>query len=202
MNTVLVYGTLRVTYLNGRFGQFPVGSLETVIGTFTVRGDDWLEMLDAGEYEGEFCIAELSLYSYRAYGEQRTAIRAVIERYTLAGYETDIDEPVELIPDPVEEDMMPIAEDFQRTPPPKAVVPETEQSTQSNEIDAQADNQEDIALLRSFMDSDSQWQKGDDYRVDTTIGRANILKCRQILLSMGYQFDPINQMYRLEASHG
>lgn len=194
MDTVRVSGTLRVTYLTGRFGKFPVGSLETAIGSFTVRGDDWLEMLDAGEYEGEFCIAGLSLYSYRAYGEQRTAIRAEVEHYTLAGYETDIDEPIELVPDPVEEDVIPVAEDFQRNPPPKEVITETAVSTE-------ADSQEDIALLRSFINSDSHWQKGDDYRVDTTIGRANILKCRQILLSMGYKFDPMQQVYRLEVSH-
>lgn len=193
MNTILISGTLRVTYLNGRFGQFPVGSLETSVGTFAVRGDDWLEMLDAGEYEGEFCIAELSLYSYRAYGEQRTAIRAVVESYTLEDYDTNIDELVELIPDPVEEDNLPVAEDFQRTPVSQEIPSESGEP---------ADNQEDITFLLSFMDSDRTWEKGEDYRIDTTIGRANILKCRQILLSMGYKFDPMEQIYRMEVANG
>ena len=75
-------GTLHVKLVQGRFGPFPVGTLYTAIGAFTVR-DEWLKSLSEGEFEGIFNVAELSLYSYRAYGEQRTTIRAIIGGYHL-----------------------------------------------------------------------------------------------------------------------
>lgn len=103
---VTLQGNLKVTYLHGRFGQFPVGNLETAIGTFTVRDskdDAWLENLSAGEYSGEFEITELSLYTYRAFSETRTCIRAEISSYHLDDFDDEIEEVVHY-PDPIEEE--------------------------------------------------------------------------------------------------
>ena len=51
-------GTLHVKLVSGRFGLFPVGTLYTAVGSFTVR-DEWLKALDEGEHEGVFQVAEL-----------------------------------------------------------------------------------------------------------------------------------------------
>ncbi|SUO90246.1 DUF3275 family protein [Suttonella indologenes] len=182
---VTLQGRLKVAYLNGRFGQFPVGTLETAIGTFTVRDskeDAWLENLSAGEYTGQFEISELSLYTYRAFGEARTCIRAEISAYQLDDFDDEVEE-VAHYPDPIEEE---------------GEVPDSFSRDSGDEEDSEDAYDEQVSLLLSFLESGSNWSVGDDYRIDTTIGRSNIVECRKALLGLGYVFDPLTQIWHLQ----
>ena len=65
---VSVSGRLNVTYRNGRYGLFPVGTLHCALGTFTVRDqrdNAWLETLASGDYDGIFALSAITLYSYQ-----------------------------------------------------------------------------------------------------------------------------------------
>ena len=83
--SVAIRGLLEIKQLNGRYGPFPVAWLDSPLGRFRIN-DSWIETLDAGEYRGTFHAYELSLYGYRAYGEQRTCIAAKIAQYELDDY--------------------------------------------------------------------------------------------------------------------
>lgn len=181
-NVIEVHGTLRVIYLHGKYGNFPVGTLETGVGTFTVRDsreDAWLETLSAGDYTGTFEITELSLYSYKAFGEVRTAIRAEVSAYELDGYADEVNTAPQL-PDPIEEEGEVIPEGFSRD----------DAVEESNE----EESSEHVELLASYVDG---WNYGDDYRIDTTIGRFKIVACRKALLALGYVLDPTSQTWYL-----
>ena len=185
---VTLKGTLKIKYINGAYGLFPVGSLETAIGTFAVRDsrdNAWLETLVAGEYPGTFEISELSLYTYRAFGEARTSIKAEIASYQLEGYEDEVEEDVHYGHDPLE-DEDDIPESFTR---PSADTKTADEPETADDGNAQVD------LLTDYAGYD--WQYGDDYRIDSTIGRVKILECQKALRDLGYTFDPPRQIWSL-----
>ena len=179
---VSVSGRLNVTYRNGRYGPFPVGTLHCALGTFTVRDqrdNAWLETLDSGDYDGIFALSAITLYSYQAYGELRVCLRAMVEQFELDGYdgESSYTEP-ESVPDPLEEEG--VTPTFSRDETPD---------------DEPFDEQ--VQFLRSFLADGDDWQYGDIYHPDTSIGRENLIRCRQILTAFGYQYDMRAQSFYL-----
>lgn len=187
--SVSIVGTLRVVYLNGQNGLFPVGTLKSPIGTFTVR-DAWLETLENGDYEGIFEVIDLSLYTYRYYGELRTAIRAYIGSYTLNDYDTD-GEP-EFASESLDEEQPEL--------PPTTINTEVAADLQSKVKDEydDGDSAGNVERLMNFYSSDSCWQLGDEYVIDSTIGRENICRCKESLLALGYEFNPLTQRWYYE----
>ena len=164
---VSVSGRLNVTYRNGRYGPFPVGTLHCALGTFTVRDqrdNAWLETLANGDYNGIFAVSAITLYTYQAYGELRVCLRAMVEQ--------------ESVPDPLEEEG--VAPTFSR-----------------NETPDDESFDEQVQFLRSFLADGDDWQYGDVYHPDTTIGRENLIRCRQILVAFGYQYDMRSQSFYL-----
>lgn len=175
---ITIPGTLEVRKIGSRRGPFNVGTLTCAIGTFTVR-DEWLKTFDPGEYNGQFDVSEITLYSYQFCGESRTAIRAVIDSWRLDGEadewtdgEGDIafaddtgDKPLELVDDS----------------------PEAEEEA----ADIGEYEDDNVLLLRRYHASDDGeiWRFGEDYRIDSTIGRENICQCRQALVALGYQLN-------------
>lgn len=218
-------GTLHIKFVNGRFGLFPVGTLYTAVGSFTVR-DEWLQDLDEGEHEGVFQVAELLLYSYRAYGEQRTCIRAVIGSYTL--FTAGAEEEAYLAHDAANDGFMPYADDSDCYIPETDVSSSTQPETSSDGVgaacpgeDSGADSaavsslpvataadddmstmpaayeDENVLLLRGYLDGTDRegWCYGEPYKIDTTIGRAHIAKCRAALDALGYVLDIRRQLW-------
>lgn len=218
-------GTLHIKFVNGRFGLFPVGTLYTAVGSFTVR-DEWLQDLDEGEHEGVFQVAELLLYSYRAYGEQRTCIRAVIGSYTL--FTAGAEEEAYLAHDAANDGFMPYADDSDCYIPETDVSSSTQPETSSDGVGAACPGEasgadsaavpslpvataadddmstmpaayedENVLLLRGYLDGTDRegWCYGEPYKIDTTIGRAHIAKCRAALDALGYVLDIRRQLW-------
>lgn len=218
-------GTLHVKLISGRFGPFPVGTLYTTVGSFTVR-DEWLQDLDEGEHEGVFQVAELLLYSYRAYGEQRTCIRAVISSYTL--FTAGAEEEAYLAHDAANDGFMPYTDDSDCYIPETDVSSSTQPETSSDGVGAACPGEasggnraavpslpeataadddmsvtlaayedENVRLLRAFLAGTERegWCYGDPYKIDTTIGRAHIAKCRAALDALGYVLDTRRQLW-------
>jgi hypothetical protein len=169
-------GQLEVKRINGRYGLFPVVWLACPLGRFRVL-DSWIEALDAGEYNGEFQVSEISLYTYKQYGEQRTCLAAKIIDYHLDGYDENAVPETELEQDPLENEAETVNPETVRNPPRFA-----------EDQDAQ------IMLLRSF---DDNWQFGDDYKIDKTLPRVDIIACRNALKALNYSFEVGTQSYRL-----
>jgi len=180
--SVAIRGLLEIKQLNGRYGPFPVAWLDSPLGRFRIN-DSWIETLDAGEYRGTFHAYELSLYGYRAYGEQRTCIAAKIAQYELDDYADSATPEPQWETDPLEEEAAVVDPGFSR---------ELSQS-------AGGDQDEAILLLQSF---DGDWQYGADYKIDTTLPRTDIIACRNALKALGYAIDVKTQRYRLEVQHG
>ncbi|SUO96735.1 DUF3275 family protein [Suttonella ornithocola] len=65
--------------------------------------------------------------------------------------------------------------------------PVSSSSTAEAEID-----QEKVDFLSSF---DAEWTYGRPYKVDTTLSRQDIRDCRVALMSLGYRFDALKQVY-------
>ena len=180
--SVAIRGLLEIKQLNGRYGPFPVAWLDSPLGRFRIN-DSWIETLDAGEYRGTFHAYELSLYGYRAYGEQRTCIAAKIAQYELDDYADSGTPEPQWETDPLEEEAAAVDPGFSRELPQSAG----------------GDQDEAILLLQSF---DGDWQYGADYKIDTTLPRADIIACRNALKALNYAIDVKTQSYRLEVQHG
>ena len=180
--SVALTGILEIKQLNGRYGPFPVAWLDSPLGRFRIN-DSWIETLDAGEYRGTFHAYELSLYGYRAYGEQRTCIAAKIAQYELDDYADSATPEPQWETDPLEEEAAVVDPGFSRELPQSAG----------------GDQDEAILLLQSF---DGDWQYGADYKIDTTLPRADIIACRSALKALDYAIDVKTQRYRLEVQHG
>ena len=225
-------GTLHVKQVQGRFGPFLVGTLYTAIGAFAVR-DERLKTLAEGEFEGVFHVAELPLYSYRAYGEQRTTIRAIIGGYHLC--DTSVVEDDYANRDAANDGFLPYDDDCYI---PEADMPmhgdtspggttldfvadnlvtadnrgaqavtirpgETGTDTETDDvatpeaIDIAAYEDENVRLLRSYLAGTERedWRFGEPYKIDTTIGRPHIAKCRCALDALGYALDTRQQLW-------
>ena len=180
--SVAIRGLLEIKQLNGRYGPFPVAWLDSPLGRFRIN-DSWIETLDAGEYRGTFHAYELSLYGYRAYGEQRTCIAAKIAQYELDDYADSGTPEPQWETDPLEEEAAAVEPGFSRELPQPAG----------------GDQDEAILLLQSF---DGDWQYGADYKIDTTLPRTDIIACRNALKALDYAIDVKTQRYRLEVQHG
>lgn len=184
-------GNLKVTYVNGRFGSFPVGTLFTDVGNFTVR-DAWLETLTEGEYSGIFNVSKLSLYSYQAFGELRTSIKATIETYHLDDYSDDSNSFEEEMPDPIESELA--KEELKNFSRDNTFRQDEENLSTNNQIDDKT-IEASVNLLLSHFSGD-KWELGDDYRIDSTLSRADIIQCKQALQLLGYHFEPKLQLWR------
>lgn len=180
--SVAIRGLLEIKQLNGRYGPFPVAWLDSPLGRFRIN-DSWIETLDAGEYRGTFHAYELSLYGYRAYGEQRTCIAAKIAQYELDDYADSATPEPQWETDPLEEEAAVVDPGFSRELPQSAG----------------GDQDEAILLLQSF---DGDWQYGADYKIDTTLPRTDIIACRNALKALNYIINVKTQRYRLEVQHG
>ena len=180
--SVALTGILEIKQLNGRFGPFPVAWLDSPLGHFRIN-DSWIETLDPGEYRGIFYAWELSLYGYRAFGEQRTCILAKIAWYELDDYADSGAAEPQWETDPLEEESTAVAPGFVREPP----------------LPTDDGQDEAILLLQSF---DGDWQYGADYKIDTTLPRTDIIACRNALKALGYSIDVKTQCYRPEVQHG
>lgn len=176
---ITIPGTLEVRLVGSKRGPFKVGTLTCSVGTFTVR-DEWLlKEFGVGQYTGQFDVSEITHYSYQYCGEVRAAIRAVIDSWRLDGEEDewlDADSDVAFA-DEAGDEPLAFADD----------TPEAE--AEAADIGEYEDD--NVLLLRRYHASDEGeiWRYGDDYRIDSTIGRENIWQCRQALVALGYQLN-------------
>ena len=187
--------SLRVKRIHGRHGEFAVGTLTTSIGTFVVK-DPELDQYDAGEYEGDFGIAEVAPRSYFTDGRLIVEMRATLAFMVINTMddEAEDEEPVEL--DPIEEqpeiqpkkaEVTPIASSPAKSTKTEAALPE------STPADADGDS-EDASLIGPEIYPNVS-TLADVVRLDPTIDRQRLRQQTSRLKELGYRFNATQQQW-------
>jgi hypothetical protein len=184
---VALQGRLKIKWVNGRNGEFAVGTLNTQLGDFSVK-DQLLEEYDEGEYIGRFGIARIYSKSFEYFGRitiETRATLAFIEIEDMPKVGKPAEPPSE--PDPIDEAPPAPPVDVKKSDPPATPAPVP---TQKSEPKA-----EDDELLQAlFGDELAQaLMQGGAIKLDTTVDRIKFRQQRDSLKAMGYRFDPQNQ---------
>ncbi|WP_404360382.1 DUF3275 family protein [Methylotuvimicrobium sp. KM1] len=179
---------LTIKIINGRNGEFRVGSLHTEIGDFAVK-DPVLDQYDEGCYEGVFGISRVFSSSYTTTSRIVIETRAVLESIALANVNqlsAEDSEPIEQ--DPIDEDK-PRQENHLTEPAqtPESSLPEGQdvELDQGDEADADPD-----AKLFGLL-----WPLQDSVKLDPTVDRGQFRRQRDRLKELGYQFKPVGQVW-------
>ncbi|MCB1733690.1 MAG: DUF3275 family protein [Gammaproteobacteria bacterium] len=193
-------GSLRVRRINGRNGEFAVGTLSTSIGKFVVK-DPELDQYDAGEYEGDFGITEVAPRSYFTDGRLVVEMRAFLAFMVINTKDEDVvdEPPVEM--DPIEE-------------PPQASVAKAEVTSIEAKAKAKSESSEtttkphkpDSEPVGGQTQSDDESLFGatiypdvealaDVIRLDPTIDRQRFRHQTSRLKELGYRFNFTEQQW-------
>lgn len=188
-------GSLRVKRIHGRRGEFAVGTLNTSIGTFVVK-DPELDQYDAGEYEGDFGIAEVGPRSYFTDGRLIVEMRATLAFMVINTMddEAEDEQPVEL--DPIEEQPVITPQKAAVTSitsnPGKSTQP-TAASKESKPQEADADAGDEALFgpeIYPLVDA-----LADVIKLDPTVGRQRLRPQANRLKALGYRFNPTQQQW-------
>lgn len=179
---VQLQGTLSIKEVNGRSGSFCVGDLVTDIGTFKVK-DAILDQYPAGEYAGNFVIAEIYPYSYTWRGKVWVEVRAQLSAIHVDSQPEEAPDtealPASVEPDPADEaavprpETQPVVVDHQETPAPDAEP--------------------------SLFDAETQGLigAGQPVKLDPTVDRGLFRAQRDALKGLGYRFDARGQTWEM-----
>ncbi len=170
-----ITGRLVINTINGKFGEFNVGTLYSALGDFVVKYDG-LDEFSEGTYEGQFLVC-------RAYQKTRKfhvgiIIEPVVEIDEIwlddayEGGQEDIPSP---IPDPAEEEMQESGQD-----PAESTLPS----------DSDNSSDEDPQALFGVL-----WPLGETVKLDPTVGRAIFRQQRDYLKANGYGFSSMDQAW-------
>jgi hypothetical protein len=178
---VKVSGTLAIRTIHGSRGSFNVGRLITEIGEFAVK-DSLIEEYDEGRYEGEFGIAQISPSNYFSNGRLVVEVRARLTSIALASINAlnDADHSAIAEQDPVDE--APAVASVDPIPPG----PDDIATLDTAEVDADQAREELFGTL---------WPLTDRVKLDPTVDRARFRLQRDVLKTMGYQFQPVGQIW-------
>jgi hypothetical protein len=175
---IKVAGVLHIKIVTGRNGDFRVGRLVTELGEFAVK-DAELDQYEAGRYEGDFGISQISPSYYSTAGRLVVEVRATLAMIALAS----VDEPeptvIGLEQDPLDE--VPVV-------PVKIqpIVTETVPESMAVETTDSAADAELFGLL---------WPLADALKLDPTVDRNVFRKQRDRLKAIGYRFEPMGQQW-------
>lgn len=195
-------GSLLIRSIPGRFGNFNVGVLSTAIGQFTVK-DSIIEEYEAGRYEGQFDITQIYPKSYFTNGRLIVENRARVVGIVLA----NADESTE--PAVLESvDIDPIVEDIKSLPTPTAEVTpasaldpaasiESEPTTVSDDASEPTTDTKPMAGIDPVYGDlfGSLWPLADQVKLDPTVDRTRFRSQRDALKQLGYQFQPMGQIW-------
>lgn len=179
-------GTMTIKVINGRNGEFRVGSLHTDIGDFAVK-DPVLDQYDEGNYEGVFGISRVYSSSYNTPNRIVIETRAVLESIALA----NINELPQEESEPIEQD--PIDEDKSRQeikPPEPVQARESSPNWPGEDAGLGEDDADPDAALFGLL-----WPLRDSVKLDPTVDRGQFRRQRDRLKELGYHFKPMGQTW-------
>ncbi|MBW9263057.1 MAG: DUF3275 family protein [Candidatus Thiodiazotropha sp. (ex. Lucinisca nassula)] len=171
---VTVKGRMAVNVINGRNGQFSVATLYSEIGDFVVRYEG-LDQYDAGTYEGKFVIRDTDVW-IRAFGVGKIIEPVVfLQDLILDNADEGLQESIpDAIPDPAEDE-----------PKPRRKA--------SLGLDKKAHGDFSHDELKQLFGK--IWPLGEQIQLDPTVGRPIFRAQKEYLKSVGYKFDPTDQVW-------
>jgi Protein of unknown function (DUF3275) len=194
-------GTLAVRSLNGRYGQFNIGSLNTEIGKFTVK-DRLLEELSEGRYQGDFVISQIAASHYATHGRLVMEVRAFIDDYQLKDQKAlPKEEQFNSEQDPAEQEkpelkQAPAADSDGAEPTGKT---EGAPQAQGDHKDSEDLNTQLKTLFgEDFFDCDGGLIQPPVIKLDATVDRILLRQQSQMLQSLGYINDYKAKAWKLK----
>ena len=205
--------TLRVKKIHqSRNGPFVVANLFTEIGEFKVK-DPLLDQFDEGEYQATVWISEIYLGQYIAYGRAVAEVRAKLHDIRVDSA-AELDEAPELPePDPIDE-VEPTRLTRRQQKPLQQ--PTTKSSTDAGNDGApgglielksklqgigrksKAGREAKPALDPAALYGDALWsriEQRESVKLDATVERATFRQQAAHLRELGYEFDPMQQVF-------
>ncbi len=171
---VTVKGRMVVNVIDGRNGQFSVATLYSEIGDFVVRYEG-LDQYNAGTYEGEFVIRDLDV-RIRAFGVGKIIEPvAYLQDLVLDNADEGLQETIpDAIPDPADDEPKP-------------------RSKASLGLESKAHGDYSHDELKQLFGK--IWPLDEQVKLDPTVGRAIFRAQKEHLKSVGYMFDPTDQVW-------
>jgi len=174
---IVLPGTLRTKVINGRNGDFIVGTLITQIGEFAIK-DPILEQYPEGEFQGRFGIAKIYPSSYAWAGGIKVEVRAILESIDI-----DMVEEKEIANEPEPD---PIDDEAQQEP---ATTPDDKPSGDASDTkEAKDDKTLDLSILGDI-------ELTDQVKLDPTVDRLTFREQCLLLGKLGYEFDATKQVW-------
>lgn len=206
----IVHGQLRIKTCNGRYGKFNIGYLKSDLGQFTVKEKE-LDQYDEGKYEGDFDISYIELSNDKYFGKVEIGIRAFIQSMTITNAaDLTAEDKAQITPqeaDPVIEEVkqeavvlppMPIEPLQIESNVIKSVQPEVVAKTPVIAKTAAKVELTDIETIDPDLKlfGRSLWPLGDEVKLDMTVERIILRAQRDRLNALGYEFEPIGQIWK------
>ena len=166
---IVVPGLLRTKTIQGRYGDFTVGTLLTDIGEFSVK-DKILEQYPEGEFQGQFGIIKIHANAFPMSGGIKVEVKATLHSIDIDSAD-EKEMPVELEPDPIE-----LESNVHDSVSKKSSISNNKENTLDTSILG------DIELT-------------DHVRLDHTIERSILRQQITVMDQLGYKFDTTEQVW-------
>ncbi len=178
-------GCLIVKIINGRYGPFRVGSLQTDVGEFSVK-DKILDQYDEGSYEGLFDISKIFFSAYTPTGRLVVELRAVLENITLVN--AGAIEPDQF--DSLEQDPLDEEKETDDLPAETEVPSESDEPLETNNEGQNKPEKSEGENLFGLL-----WPLQDSFKLDPTVDRTVFRQQLKYLKSTGYRFVAVGQYW-------
>jgi hypothetical protein len=194
-------GTLIIRIIDGRYGDFRVGQLQTEIGEFAVK-DPMFDQYDEGRYDGNFVISKIYNGPYTVSNRVVVQLCADIDSVVLSSAAVEQQEDEDFEQDPIEKEQSLSSSKLETTT-------ETQLSDQSStaSFDDDSANTEGDLGYESTTDADKAelrnlfgllWPLGQSVKLDSTVDRAVLRQQRDKLDELGYTFKAVGQVWVLK----
>ena len=178
--SIKLIASLHIKTIDGRFGEFNVGTLLTELGEFTIK-DKSIDQLSQGQYSGQFVISRIFPGHYSVGNRLVVETKAVIDSFTLDQKveedEAFVDRHPSLEVDPIEDEQSTVEE---------ASKPAETKSCVSKDAGDQA--------LFGIL-----WPLGQQVKLDATVDRGLLRNQKKRLETLGYTLDIVTQEWVLNS---
>ena len=181
-------GCLVIRIINGKYGEFRVGQLQTEIGEFSVK-DPMFDQYDEGRYDGIFCISRIYSGPYTISNRVVVQLCADIHSVDLFSENIEQQESESFEQDPIEKEQdSPALVDNEQDLPESEDVGDLGYSSQPDTDDSDPD-----AEMRKLFGT--MWPLDQSVKLDSSVDRQTFRLRRDKLLELGYRFKAMGQVW-------
>ena len=180
-------GCLVIRIINGKYGEFRVGQLQTEIGQFSVK-DPMFDQYDEGRYDGIFCISRIYNGPYTV--SNRVVIQLCADIHSVDLSSANIEQQQES--EPFEQDPIEKEQDSPALIDTPKELPESEETNDLGYSSEPVVDGPDAEMRKLFG---TMWPLGQSVKLDSTVDRQTFRLRRDKLLDLGYRFKAMGQVW-------